>query len=94
MENSKTYGNSHKCGNCGTKGNCDYRWIYDTDCNGDEIHYKLYLCADCEAILDDEDDDDGGYYYDGRVRCGNCGELVYPDEDYVCPECGCNAYMM
>ena len=96
MKKGKTSGTPYKCGNCGTTDNCSYRWVYDTDYDGNDVCYKLYLCADCEAIVGDDDGwtDGGDDDDDGRVCCGNCGEWVYPDEDDDCPECGCNVYMM
>ena len=49
-------------------------------------NWRTQYCGD---VWPDGEDDDG------RVYCGNCGELVYPNEDDdSCPECYCNVYMM
>jgi ribosomal protein S27AE len=81
-----------KCAVCGRVTHCctfvsngSYDYVDD---NGN----PEWFCPNCvDAYVFPEEEEHGDV---GRVWCGNCGELVYPDEDdETCPECGCNVYM-
>ena len=82
-----------KCAICGRVTHCctfvsDGSYDYVDDNGNPE-----WFCPDCAEtyVLPEEEVTED----DGCVWCGNCGELVYPDEDDdSCPECGCNVYMM
>ncbi|MBR5592344.1 MAG: hypothetical protein IKW38_07510 [Kiritimatiellae bacterium] len=93
------------CSECG-----QYGWCVTSVEDGDFVDLDsrgrvIWVCEDCmrerygddwrTRYCDDEEEYDEEEHGDvGRVWCGNCGELVYPDEDdETCPECGCNVYM-
>ena len=92
--NDGCYEKYTKCAICGRVTHC---CTFVTDGSYDDVHSDgspEWLCNECveEYVLSDDESDDSD---DDLVWCGNCGELVYPDEDdETCPECGCSVHMM
>ena len=79
-----------QCAICGCVTNCITFVTNGSYAYVDDNERPKWFCPSC--IKTDVRSPEGEDEDDSRAWCKNCGELVYPNEDNSCPECGCNVY--